>query len=55
MVKPTGHWPVVTRLFTQTDIDGGLVGAASQELTSFHALINATIATYQRPRPGAGH
>ncbi len=38
--------------FTQTDIDGGLVGAASQELTSFQALINASITTYQRPRQG---
>jgi triosephosphate isomerase len=41
--------------FTQTDIDGGLVGAASQQLNSFHALIEASIATYSRLRPNAGH
>ena len=40
--------------FTQPDIDGGLVGAASQDLTSFQALITATITTYQRPQQGAG-
>jgi triosephosphate isomerase len=40
--------------FTQTDIDGGLVGAASQELTSFDALIDATVTTYQRSRPDTG-
>ena len=34
--------------FTQADIDGGLVGTASQEPGSFHALIEASIATYQR-------
>lgn len=36
---------------TQTDIDGGLVGAASQHLNSFHALINATVATCCRSTP----
>jgi triosephosphate isomerase len=41
--------------FTQTDIDGGLVGGASQQLTSFRALIEATIGTYSRQRSGAGH
>ncbi|HZW45588.1 MAG TPA: triose-phosphate isomerase [Dermatophilaceae bacterium] len=41
--------------FTRTDIDGGLVGAASQELTSFQALIEASVTTYGQPRPGAGH
>ena len=40
--------------FTRTDIDGGLVGGASQELTSFQALIEAAIATYARLRPGGG-
>jgi triosephosphate isomerase len=39
--------------FTRTDIDGGLVGAASQELTSFHALVEASLITYRRP-PSAG-
>jgi triosephosphate isomerase len=34
--------------FTQTDIDGGLVGAASQELASFQALIDASISTYDQ-------
>jgi triosephosphate isomerase len=41
--------------FTQPDIDGGLVGAASQEPASFQALIEATIDTYDRPRPSAEH
>jgi len=41
--------------FTQPDIDGGLVGAASQDLSLFHALINATITTYEHPQPDAGH
>ncbi|MEP7161859.1 MAG: triose-phosphate isomerase [Dermatophilaceae bacterium] len=41
--------------FTQPDIDGGLVGAASQDLTSFQALITATVTTYQRPQPGTRH
>jgi triosephosphate isomerase len=34
--------------FTRTDIDGGLVGAASQELTSFRSLIEASITSYAR-------
>jgi triosephosphate isomerase len=34
--------------FTRTDIDGGLVGAASQELTSFQALIESSITSYSR-------
>ncbi len=38
---------------TQTDIDGGLVGAASQDRASFHALIDATISTYRRSTPAA--
>jgi triosephosphate isomerase len=33
--------------FTQPDIDGGLVGAASQDLSSLQALITATTTTYQ--------
>jgi triosephosphate isomerase len=41
--------------FTQPDIDGGLVGAASQDLTSFQELITATISSYQRPQPDAGY
>jgi triosephosphate isomerase len=40
--------------FTQPDIDGALVGAASQDLTSFQALITAAIGTYQRLQPTAG-
>ncbi|MDQ2737435.1 MAG: triose-phosphate isomerase [Actinomycetota bacterium] len=40
---------------TQPDIDGGLVGTASQDLTSFQALITATLGTYQRAQPAAGH
>ena len=39
---------------TQPDIDGGLVGGASQDLTSLQALINATITTYQRHQPTGG-
>ncbi len=41
--------------FTQPDIEGGLVGAASQDLSLFHALINATITTYQHLQPDAAH
>lgn len=40
---------------TRPDIDGALVGTASQQLTTFQALINATIATYRRMQPAAGH
>ena len=36
--------------FTRADVDGGLVGGASQELSSFQALIEASIATYRPPR-----
>lgn len=32
----------------------GLIGGASQDPTSFQALIDATITTYQRPQPGRG-
>ena len=34
--------------FTRADIDGGLVGGASQELTSFQSLIQASLTTYRR-------
>lgn len=37
--------------FTRADIDGGLVGGASQQLGPFQALIEASIATYSQPRP----
>jgi len=40
--------------FTRTDIDGGLVGAASQELTSFQALIEASNITYGRSSQALG-
>jgi triosephosphate isomerase len=40
--------------FTRTDIDGGLVGGASQELSSFQALIEASIVTYAGLRAGTG-
>jgi triosephosphate isomerase len=40
--------------FTRTDIDGGLVGGASQELSSFQALIEASIVTYAGLRAGVG-
>jgi triosephosphate isomerase len=40
--------------FTRTDIDGGLVGGASQQLTSFQALIEASIVTYAGLRAGTG-
>jgi triosephosphate isomerase len=40
--------------FTRADIDGGLVGAASQELTSFQALIEAAIVTYDRSSQALG-
>lgn len=45
----------VDAYFTEPDIDGGLVGGASQDRASFRALINATITTYQRLQPAAGH
>jgi triosephosphate isomerase len=45
----------VDAYFTQPDIDGGLVGGASQDLASFRALINATITTYQRLQLAGGH
>lgn len=38
------------RYFSQPDIDGGLVGGASQDPDSFRALIDATVTTYQRQR-----
>lgn len=41
--------------FTQPDIDVGLVGTASQDLTSFQALLTTTVTTYQQPPPGTGH
>ncbi len=41
--------------FTQSDIDGGVVGAASQDLAAFQALLDATITTYQRLQPASGH
>jgi triosephosphate isomerase len=40
--------------FTRTDIDGALVGAASQNPASFQALVNAAITTYRRARPHTG-
>jgi len=40
--------------FTRTVIDGGLVGAASQELTSFQALVEASSTTYGRSSQALG-
>lgn len=41
--------------FTRTDIDGGLVGGASQELASFQALIQASLTSFGRLRPSEGY
>lgn len=38
---------------THTDVDGGLVGAASENLNSLRALIDATTTTYRRSTPAA--
>jgi triosephosphate isomerase len=37
----------VASYFAESDIDGGLVGTASQDPNSFRALVNATIAAYR--------
>ena len=39
--------PNVAEYLAETDIDGGLVGTASQELAPFRLLVDATIAVYQ--------
>jgi triosephosphate isomerase len=44
--------PNVAEYLAETDIDGGLVGKASQELAPFRLLVDATIAVYQSQADG---